>query len=363
MTQGLGERHFDGNYGRIEITSDLLTTVVERLADGVLVGPPEETILYANPAACSIFRTSVTNLRELGLEGIRVPGDPAWEAAAAEHALHGRVRAVLPMRRADGSAFVGEMASASFSTLDGRVDCVVVRDVTERARDQRRLAAYDEIAEALLAGTGFPDVLGLVVKHARIIFDALVAAISIVDGESFTVVAAEGPGTSELVGRSWPTVGPGAQMMTANTSALIDDFTAAAQTQEGRDLGVGPAMATPIVSSGETVGTLSVGRPRGSPLFGPHDAAEATQFALRAGVVLALGQARVERERRQQKTNEQLQRALETRIVIEQAKGFLAATLDIDTAEAFDRLRKYARSHSTDIHHVAARVLQHNLIL
>ncbi|WP_316245903.1 ANTAR domain-containing protein [Arthrobacter echini] len=41
--------------------------------------------------------------------------------------------------------------------------------------------------------------------------------------------------------------------------------------------------------------------------------------------------------------NEQLQRALNSRILIEQAKGMLAYTADIDTAEAFQRLRAHAR--------------------
>lgn len=49
----------------------------------------------------------------------------------------------------------------------------------------------------------------------------------------------------------------------------------------------------------------------------------------------------------------QLESALQTRIVIEQAKGVLAERLDIDVAEAFLRMRTYARRHGLHLADVA----------
>ena len=43
--------------------------------------------------------------------------------------------------------------------------------------------------------------------------------------------------------------------------------------------------------------------------------------------------------------NEQLQRALDSRVVIEQAKGIIADRLGIDVEDAFARLRAHARAH------------------
>lgn len=66
------------------------------------------------------------------------------------------------------------------------------------------------------------------------------------------------------------------------------------------------------------------------------------------------------RERIQQleETVQQLQKALDSRIVIEQAKGILAERLAIDVEQAFDILRYAARSHRLGLHDVAARVIQ-----
>jgi AmiR/NasT family two-component response regulator len=53
----------------------------------------------------------------------------------------------------------------------------------------------------------------------------------------------------------------------------------------------------------------------------------------------------------------QLQEALDSRIVIEQAKGILAERYQIDVEEAFRLLRRTARSNRIRIHELAARVI------
>ncbi len=54
----------------------------------------------------------------------------------------------------------------------------------------------------------------------------------------------------------------------------------------------------------------------------------------------------------------QLETALHSRILIEQAKGVLAERLSMTVTEAFDLLRYAARSHRQKIHHVALRVVE-----
>jgi ANTAR domain len=61
--------------------------------------------------------------------------------------------------------------------------------------------------------------------------------------------------------------------------------------------------------------------------------------------------------------NEQLQRALNSRVLIEQAKGAIAYTSRLNMDEAFQRLRSYARSNSKSLQETAARVIDGTLRL
>jgi hypothetical protein len=54
---------------------------------------------------------------------------------------------------------------------------------------------------------------------------------------------------------------------------------------------------------------------------------------------------------------EQLQRALHARVLIEQAKGVLAERLQVDMQQAFETLRRYARSHNKFLSAVAQEVI------
>jgi GAF domain-containing protein len=59
--------------------------------------------------------------------------------------------------------------------------------------------------------------------------------------------------------------------------------------------------------------------------------------------------------------NQQLSQALNTRIVIEQAKGVLAERANIDMEQSFTRLRAHARNHNVRLAEVAQRVIDGTL--
>jgi AmiR/NasT family two-component response regulator len=58
-----------------------------------------------------------------------------------------------------------------------------------------------------------------------------------------------------------------------------------------------------------------------------------------------------------QERQAQLQHALDSRIVIEQAKGMLAERLGVSVEEAFELLRRTARSNRARVHDVAQAVV------
>jgi PAS domain-containing protein len=68
-------------------------------------------------------------------------------------------------------------------------------------------------------------------------------------------------------------------------------------------------------------------------------------------------------ERQHQELSEELQGALDTRVDIEQAKGFLAGRDGMATDEAFRRLRRHARDHNLAIRAVARQVVAGQLLL
>jgi len=62
-----------------------------------------------------------------------------------------------------------------------------------------------------------------------------------------------------------------------------------------------------------------------------------------------------------QRTNEQLTQALNSRIVIEQAKGVISERAGVDLSEAFARLRRYARNHNLRLTDVAQATVEGSL--
>jgi AmiR/NasT family two-component response regulator len=56
--------------------------------------------------------------------------------------------------------------------------------------------------------------------------------------------------------------------------------------------------------------------------------------------------------------NAQLQQALDSRVLIEQAKGVLAERFSVSPDEAFQLLRRGARNHRVGIHALALRVVE-----
>ncbi|TCC05033.1 GAF and ANTAR domain-containing protein [Kribbella soli] len=66
---------------------------------------------------------------------------------------------------------------------------------------------------------------------------------------------------------------------------------------------------------------------------------------------------------RQEIVTEQLQNALNSRILIEQAKGFLSHSLDIDVDDAFALMRSYARANNRRLTEVADDIVQTRLTL
>lgn len=120
--------------------------------------------------------------------------------------------------------------------------------------------------------------------------------------------------------------------------------------------GVRSAYAFPMTVHHRSIGALS--------LFA-YEPTELAPEHLRIAEVLAtmstIGIVNQRTADQQDELARQLQRALESRVVIEQAKGVIAAQQGIDLAAAFDRLRTAARSSGRPLPQLAADVVSGRL--
>jgi GAF domain-containing protein len=110
--------------------------------------------------------------------------------------------------------------------------------------------------------------------------------------------------------------------------------------------------ALPLRLRGEAIGGMNLFHARPGPL---------PEADLRLGQALAdiatIGILQERAIRHGEVVTEQLQTALNSRVMIEQAKGVLAQSGRLTMEVAFDRLRRYARGHNLLLADVARRVV------
>jgi GAF domain-containing protein len=117
-------------------------------------------------------------------------------------------------------------------------------------------------------------------------------------------------------------------------------------------LGLRAAYAFPLRLRDDRIGALNLYRDRTGD-FDDDDIRLGQAFADAAAIGILQERKVASAERRA----EHLQRALDSRIVIEQAKGIVSHERAISIDEAFEAIRSFARSHNLSVHDVALTVI------
>jgi GAF domain-containing protein len=120
--------------------------------------------------------------------------------------------------------------------------------------------------------------------------------------------------------------------------------------------GLHSAHALPMRLRGTVIGALNLFR-AGHGEMGPADIEVAQAFADAATIAILQHRAAEEA----QVINEQLTHALNSRVVIEQAKGMVAERLGLDMERSFNVLRTHARNHNLRLADIAAAVIDGTL--
>src|SRR3954451_21218403 len=228
------------------------------------------------------------------------------------------------------------------------------------------LDSLERFAAALTSGYGIGDVLHNLTEEMAEVLNLTGAGVTLVhDGQQrFVTAALEAIANLEREQEKWQSgpcidavasAGPVAvpDIAAEDVSERWPDYTTAAKTA-----GIQAVAGIPMLAEGQAIGAVNLydSQPR---IWSAEDLRVAGVLASIATGYLTHASA----ARQEQRTSEQLQQALNTRLIIEQAKGVLATKRETTVDDAFQTLRKYARDHHARIHDVSRAVVNGDLLL
>lgn len=232
------------------------------------------------------------------------------------------------------------------------------------ARETRLAVALVELADSLVADFDVVDLLTRLAGHCVDVLDVGAAGLMLVapDGELRVMASSsEAMRVLELF-ELQAQEGPCLDCFRTGQAVANQDLSSADQrwprfAAEAFQAGFRAVHALPMRLRGNTIGALNlfhvdVGQMR------EVDLSAAQALADVATIAILSHQA----AREAQVVNEQLTHALNSRIVIEQAKGMIAERLGLDMEHAFETVRDHARNHNLKLVDVATAVISGDLL-
>jgi GAF domain-containing protein len=226
-------------------------------------------------------------------------------------------------------------------------------------REHRLTQVFVELADTLVAEFDLVDFLGRLAEATVELIEADAAGLMLADDHGILHVMASSDDQAELLElfELQQDEGPCPACFRSGQPVVnVDlrswpDFAAAAAAG-----GYVSAHAVPLRLRGQVIGAMNLFRSDAAPLS-TEDIALAQALADMATIGL-LHQREVEGQR---ELSSQLQHALDSRVVIEQAKGMLAERAGLSVSEAFSAMRSYARGNGCGLTSVAQNVLDGSL--
>ncbi|HEY2556488.1 MAG TPA: GAF and ANTAR domain-containing protein [Diaminobutyricibacter sp.] len=232
-------------------------------------------------------------------------------------------------------------------------------------REAEIIRTFATLADSLVAGFDAVDLLQTLVERSAALLDATDAGILLADGTGRLEVVASTDERAQLVElmQLGHDGGPCVECFTSGVAISIPDigalhdrwplFRNAAVSQGFHSL-----HAVPLRLRDKTIGSLNLFRDEAGEL-GEFDIAAAQ--ALADVATIGILQERAVRE--SDVITQQLQRALDSRVIVEQAKGVVAYVSEVSVDEAFRLIRAYARDHQRGIVEVASDVVDRRITL
>jgi GAF domain-containing protein len=235
----------------------------------------------------------------------------------------------------------------------------------ESTRDGRLLQTFVALADTLVDGYDVVELLQMLVETCKDMLDTSAAAILLADANGELDVVASTSEASRLVEMIQLSAEAGPcieSFRTGKVVSLPDIATAPPEWSRFRESALAQGFesvhAVPLRLRDQRIGTLNLLRSSTGELEA-QDQLTAQAFA----DVATIGIVHERSLRETSMLSEQLQAALSSRIVIEQAKGVVAFTRGVPIDDAFTLIRNYARSHQHRLGDVAARIVDRSLTL
>jgi GAF domain-containing protein len=217
-----------------------------------------------------------------------------------------------------------------------------------------------ELADTLVAEFDVIDLLTLVTDRCVDVLDVGAAGLMLAAPEGDLRVMASTSEAMRLLElfELQSQEGPCLDCYRTGESVVNQDLTTAEGrwprfAPEARAAGFHSVHALPMRLRGTLIGALNLFHVDAGEMR-PDDVAAAQALADIATIAILQHRASLEA----QMVNEQLQYALNSRIIIEQAKGMVAERATLDMQEAFGRLRSHARNHNLRLVDVARDVTE-----
>ncbi|MBF4609396.1 ANTAR domain-containing protein [Curtobacterium sp. VKM Ac-1393] len=232
-------------------------------------------------------------------------------------------------------------------------------------REHRLVDAFVTLTDTLVTEYDVVELLQSLVDNATDLFDATAAGILLVNQSQDLEVVVSTSERSALVGLLQLEAGEGpcVEAFTTGSPVSVQDademrrrwpqFAAASQ-----EAGYTSVHSIPLRLRDTILGSMNLFRETSGALN--EDDATAARALTDVATISILQQRSVDHATLAQ---EQLQRALNSRVVIEQAKGFVSYTHHVDTDTAFQLLRSYARSHQIRLADLARSVVRRETVI
>jgi transcriptional regulator with GAF, ATPase, and Fis domain len=234
------------------------------------------------------------------------------------------------------------------------------------SREERLARAFVELADTLVDDFDVLDFLHSLATHCVALLDVDAAGLMLADSSGRLVVAASSTEQVRLLElfEVQNDDGPCLDCFATGEAVVAQDLMSGQEPRwprfesEAAAAGFRSVVALPLRLRSETIGALNLFRADpGALVERDRSLAQALADVATIGILQERGSSRREVLARQ------LQEALSSRIIIEQAKGVLAERGGVHVDAAFQLLRGFARSHGLQLSDVARQVVARDLDL